>query len=61
MIKLPASKIKKPKAPPPPPTEVKSTKKFKVEFWETAKEGKRIIIYGDTGIGKSSLAIDSSK
>lgn len=51
--------------PPPPnpkvstPTPASSsspTKKFKVESWETGKEGKRIIDYGDTGIGKSSLA-----
>lgn len=33
-----------------------TAKKFKVEPWETGNEGKRVILYGDTGIGKSSLA-----
>ena len=58
----PKSKLKKPLPPPPgdAPTATQaraSTKKFKVESWDTGKEGKRIIGYGDTGIGKSSLAL----
>ena len=58
--KPPASKTMK--RPPPPiaskqtATVATQTKKFTVESWDTGAEGKRIIIYGDTGIGKSSLA-----
>ncbi|KKN77455.1 hypothetical protein LCGC14_0360140 [marine sediment metagenome] len=63
--KPPASKTTK--RPPPPPTTKQTakaavpTKKFKVESWETGKEGKRILLYGDTGIGKSSLALLAPK
>ncbi len=65
-IKPPAKKGIK--APPPPAPAAKAvqsasvqTKKFKVESWDTGKEGKRIIIYGDTGIGKSSLSLLAPK
>lgn len=64
--KPPASKNKK-TSPPPPPSGTtttkpkKSVKKFAVEEWDTEKEGKRILIYGDTGIGKSSLALLAPK
>ena len=61
-IKKPKSALKKPI--PPPPADVKPkapAKKFKVETWDTTGEGKRIIIYGDTGIGKSSLALLAPK
>lgn len=61
--KGPASKLNKkgpPNVPPgvvpSPPTIKTVAKKFKVESWETSNEGKRILVYGDTGIGKSSLA-----
>ena len=63
--KAPASKNKK--APPPPPDgtvqpkKSKSVKKFAVKKWDTTGEGKRILIYGDTGIGKSSLAFLAPK
>jgi len=36
-------------------------KKFKVETWDTTGEGKSIALYGDTGIGKSSLAFLAPK
>jgi len=63
-IQKPPNPKKKPIPPPPAPTtepiptraSQATAKKFKVESWETAGEGKRIILYGDTGIGKSSLA-----
>ncbi|GAG85940.1 unnamed protein product, partial [marine sediment metagenome] len=64
--KPPASKNKK-AGPPPPPTGTVTTKakapvkKFAVEKWDTTGEGKRILIYGDTGIGKSSLAFLAPK
>ena len=59
----PASKNRKPVAPPPPPTGTVTTKakasvkKFQAEEWNTDNEGKRIIIYAETGLGKSSLAL----
>lgn len=37
------------------------TKKYKVETWDTTGEGKSITLYGDTGIGKSSLAFLAPK
>lgn len=49
--------LKKPKMPMPiltTPTLIPQTK-FTIEPWQTG-DGERIIIYGDTGIGKSSLA-----
>lgn len=53
----PTSKIKKPTSPAPAmPMPTAAPKTFTVESWETAGEGKRIVEYGDTGIGKSSLA-----
>ncbi|GAF72589.1 unnamed protein product [marine sediment metagenome] len=56
-IKKPKSALQKPaKLIPAPPVSIAPAKKFKVESWETTGQGKRIIVYGDTGIGKSSLA-----
>ncbi|KKL83765.1 hypothetical protein LCGC14_1971480, partial [marine sediment metagenome] len=66
--KPPVSKNRKAAAPPPPPTGTApsgkgktAVKKFNVEEWDTTNEGKRILIYGDTGIGKSSLAFLAPK
>ncbi len=53
-----------PKAPPRPPKptppkapaqETKSTKNFKVEPWTGEGEGEKIVGYGDTGLGKTTL------
>ncbi len=67
-IKAPISKSAKKgipdmpsRVPPPMPTAKTAAKKFKVESWETSNEGKRILEYGDTGIGKSSLALLAPK
>ena len=63
----PASKNKKAAAPPAPPTGTVTTKakapvkKFAAEEWDTENEGERIIIYGETGLGKSSLALLAPK
>lgn len=65
--KPPASKNRKADAPPPPPAGTTTSKakapvkKFMVKEWDTAGEGKRILIYGDTGIGKSSLSLLAPK
>jgi len=58
-IKNPPKKpLKKPTSPPPLPAPQPSApaKKFKVVPWQS-NEGEKILIYGDTGIGKSSLGI----
>ncbi len=44
-------------APPPMPTKKKT---FEVEPWET-NDGQRILIYADTGMGKTSLALLAPK
>ena len=33
-----------------------AAKVFKTATWETSEEGKRIILYGDSGMGKTTLA-----
>jgi hypothetical protein len=54
--------IRNVKAPPPParstPKKKASvpTKKFEAATWDTAKEGQRIIVYADSGMGKTTLA-----
>lgn len=64
-ITPPKSKNKKP-IPPPPMTKASTvtpalssspTKKFTVESYADVKRGEKIIVYGDTGIGKTSLAL----
>lgn len=48
--------IQKPnKASPPLPSVPKVVKEFAVKPWNT-QSGKRVMIYGDTGMGKTSLA-----
>jgi energy-coupling factor transporter ATP-binding protein EcfA2 len=53
---IPKPTLKK-KSPPPIPQE---QKKFTVESWNT-HEGERIIVYGDTGIGKTTLTSTAGK
>lgn len=43
------------KPKPPIPGDTPTTKQFKIEPWGT-DQGERIILYGDTGIGKTTLA-----
>ncbi len=60
-IKKPSS-LKKPKQPLlPMPTAKAPAKKFTVESWNPENVGKRILIYADTGIGKTSLAMLAPK
>ena len=58
VTKPPKTKIKKPKLPMPPmPAAPKAPPKtFGVKSYSDVKRGEKIVIYGDTGIGKSSLA-----
>jgi hypothetical protein len=57
----PPKRNAKPPLPPPkrqPPAK-KSTapaKVFKAATWDTAKEGQRIVLYADSGMGKTTLA-----
>jgi len=44
------------KVPPPPPPAPVTKKKFAVKDWVT-NDGQRIIISGDTGMGKTSLSL----
>lgn len=45
--------IPKQKAPPP---KQQQQKQFKIESWTSEKEGEKIIVYGDSGMGKTTLA-----
>jgi len=52
-------KVASAKPPPPPiaPAQTKvSVKSFSVQPWNCAGEGKRILIYGESGMGKTTLA-----
>jgi len=40
----------------PPPVKAKPKKTFTVGTWDGSKEGEKIIVYGRSGIGKTSLA-----
>lgn len=63
-MELPARPPKKPatKLPPKPPESKKEKaarkprKAFAIKTWDTAAEGERIILYGDSGMGKTTLA-----
>ena len=61
-VKPPPTRPRKPsaaKAPVTPPgkQEVKIINKtFQTATWDTAKEGQRIIVYADSGMGKTTLA-----
>lgn len=53
----PPTRIPRP-TPPKPPTrqpQVAPTKKFKTELWTGAGEGEKIVGYGRTGLGKTTL------
>lgn len=61
MPKPPRPKPPKPKRPAPPPPKqqsdiVKSNKTFTIEEWTGSGEGEKIILYGRSGIGKTTLA-----
>lgn len=60
-IKPPIIPSTKRKAPPPPPDDTIVTTKFKVGKWTGEKEGERVIIYADTGMGKTTLCATSPK
>ena len=64
-IKPPASKAKKPpkiaSRPAPPADDVAPKTTFKVEKWTGKGEGKRIIIYAETGMGKTTLCSSAPK
>ncbi len=49
---VPASANKKALAPPPD-----TSKKFVVGEWDSETEGEKIMLYGETGIGKTSLGL----
>lgn len=44
-----------PNAPPQAPTKTAPTKTFKVQPWTGEGEGEKIVGYGDTGLGKTTL------
>lgn len=51
--------LKKPPLPPPskkPPTVVRTPKVFKVHAWTGKGEGEKIVAYGGSGYGKTTLA-----
>lgn len=52
----PKSKLKKPAPPPPTKKQIPiSVKKFTIAAWTGAGEGEKVIVYGVTGRGKTSL------
>ena len=56
------TKIKKPKLPMPmPAAPTAPSKTFGVKSYSDVKRGEKIVLYGDTGIGKSSLALLAPK
>lgn len=44
-----------PKAPPKAPTKIAPTKRFAVKPWTGEGEGEKIVVSGDTGMGKTTL------
>lgn len=60
--KKPKSKLTKPKLPmPADPPATAPRANFTVESYANVKRGEKIVIYGDTGIGKTSLALLAPK
>ena len=41
---------------PPRPNQKKPTKQFTIEQWDGSASGEKIILYGETGMGKTTLA-----
>jgi len=41
---------------PPRPNQKKPTKQFTIEQWDGSTSGEKIILYGETGMGKTTLA-----
>ncbi len=58
--KVPKSAKNRPGPPPPAPVATPS-KKFTVKSWGNSNAGEKIIIYGDTGLGKTTLATTAPK
>jgi len=60
--KKPRTKLTKPKMPMPkdPPTTAPKIN-FTVKSYANVKRGEKIVVYGDTGIGKTSLALLAPK
>jgi len=48
-------KLVLPKVPPKAPTKTAPTKTFKVQPWTGEGEGEKVVGYGDTGLGKTTL------
>ena len=48
-------KLVSPKTPPKAPTKTAPTKTFKVQPWTGEGDGEKIVVYGDTGMGKTTL------
>lgn len=45
-----------PKTPPPPKTPIREPRNFSVVEWSGAGEGEKVVIYGESGKGKTSIA-----
>lgn len=62
-IPKPKTKLTKPKLPVPamPKAPTAPPKKFNVQSYADIRRGEKIIIYGDTGMGKTSLALLAPK
>ena len=54
--KRPPKTTKKPPAPPDRNTKPKTTKVFSIKSWTESTKGEKIILYGDFGMGKTTLA-----
>ena len=55
LISKPKPTIKKPAPPPPAKKQTMSAKQFTIAAWTGAGEGEKVIVYGESGIGKTSL------
>lgn len=57
--KPPASKNKRASTTPPPPA--KAAKKFEIKKWDGSGTGEKIIVYADSGMGKTTLCTMAPK
>ncbi len=53
--------LRKPPIPTAPIVSLTSVKKYEIKSYADVKRGEKIILYGDTGIGKTSLALLAPK